>query len=393
MAQPIYRQDIARYRDQVKENGVAGVISVYSELLKKGYDYAGWAKGVAEASGLNTGGLGGTVTGRAAVLFMKNSSGREFTKEELDSIRIGMARGYLAALEKNIDVGGKDWTQTDTNYKQTREFHRKVFVDHGLSLDNWTLETPMKLIGHYEGGEAAQEAEWQKLLKTQGDYADALFASNGLYEKVSNYADGHYERDRSGRVVSGTPSDYAIHTRHKVDAADQEEAKKWISKVDIIKPLLMSRNEEWELQQKHGTTDMAQPRSLTIEDMPKKARELCRQCKTLLAEFDQEKGITRNQTDYDTISRAMGIQAYAAGLPEVQFIHIQEDGQINIGYESPQGMFKDTSIHTDKALATTLKENVIQSRQAERDLALAAEQRAMEIGAYEQSQSMGRSIG
>ena len=89
-------QDIDRYRKQINQNGITGVVKVYTELLDKGYDYAGWAKGVATAD---------TVTGRAAILFMKNTSGKEFSKEELNGIRVDMAKGYLDALEQNIKKG------------------------------------------------------------------------------------------------------------------------------------------------------------------------------------------------------------------------------------------------------------------------------------------------
>ena len=89
-------QDIDRYRKQINQNGITGVVKVYTELLDKGYDYAGWAKGVAAAD---------TVTGRAAILFMKNTSGKQFSKEELNGIRVDMAKGYLDALEQNIKKG------------------------------------------------------------------------------------------------------------------------------------------------------------------------------------------------------------------------------------------------------------------------------------------------
>ena len=54
MPQTINLQDIKRYQDMIDRNQVQGAIRVYEELLSKGYDYAGWAKGVAK---------GDTVTG------------------------------------------------------------------------------------------------------------------------------------------------------------------------------------------------------------------------------------------------------------------------------------------------------------------------------------------
>ncbi|WP_416192466.1 Mbeg1-like protein [Neisseria sp. CCUG12390] len=136
----------------------------------------------------------------------------------------------------------------------------------------------------------------------------------------------------------------------------------------------------------------AQAPLLTMADMPKQVRDMCNQCRTLLVEFDKEEGVTRSSSDYDAISLSMATKAHAAGLPEVKFIHVQGDGRINIGYESPQGMYKDTSIHTNQALALSLEDNVLQAKQTERDFALAEEQRAREAE-YRAHSYGGRSYG
>ncbi|WP_373700669.1 hypothetical protein, partial [Neisseria dentiae] len=167
MAQPINQAMITQHGKLIDSRGVMGAVEVYNDLLNKGYNYAGWAKGVAEANGWNSSEpeIRGSITGRAAVMFMKDSSGRDFSDRELNEIRIDMARGYLAALSQNIrDGGGK--TQADIEFDQMREFHKDVFEKHNLSINNWTLETPMKFIGAYNGGEAAQEKKWQELAKT-----------------------------------------------------------------------------------------------------------------------------------------------------------------------------------------------------------------------------------
>ena len=78
MPEIIRQSDINRYRDMIDRDKVQGAIRVYSELLDKGYDYAGWAKGVA---------AGNTVTGEAAILFMQDSSGRKFSESGLNTIR------------------------------------------------------------------------------------------------------------------------------------------------------------------------------------------------------------------------------------------------------------------------------------------------------------------
>lgn len=136
----------------------------------------------------------------------------------------------------------------------------------------------------------------------------------------------------------------------------------------------------------------AQTQPASFSDMPEAAQKICNQCKTLLAEFDQEEGITRSKEERDAIATAMGIKAYADGLPEAHFMHIQDDGQINIGYESAQGKYLDTSIHTSEALSTPMNELVAQSKQAENNLAQIAEQHAQAVAAY-RTQSSGYSYG
>ncbi|WP_416192458.1 hypothetical protein [Neisseria sp. CCUG12390] len=153
-----------------------------------------------------------------------------------------------------------------------------------------------------------------------------------------------------------------------------------------LPPLAQAQPFDLEIQQ------YAQTPALSFADMPKQVRDMCGQCRTLLTEFDREEGVTRSRSDYDAISLSMATKAYAAGLPEVKFIHVQGDGQINIGYESPQGMFKDTSIQTNQALALSLEDNVLQAKQTERDFALAEEQRAREAEYRAQSYG-GRSYG
>jgi len=84
---PLTQQDIDRYKNDIKQNHIQGVIRTYADLLSKGYNYAGWAKGVAEAEGMTWGSLPkGETTGRAAVMFMKDSSGQTFSEQKLNRI-------------------------------------------------------------------------------------------------------------------------------------------------------------------------------------------------------------------------------------------------------------------------------------------------------------------
>ena len=84
---PLTQQDIDRYKNDIKQNHIQGVIRTYADLLSKGYNYAGWAKGVAEAEGMTWSSLPkGETTGRAAVMFMKDSSGQTFSEQKLNRI-------------------------------------------------------------------------------------------------------------------------------------------------------------------------------------------------------------------------------------------------------------------------------------------------------------------
>lgn len=155
MRQTITQKDIDRYSSMINQNKVQGAVAVYEELRQKGYSYAGWAHGVA---------TGESVTGRAALGFLTDTANRELTQAEMDGIRIGMANGYLNALSANIKKGhGK--TQTDITFEQMRNFHKDVFEKHHLSINNWTLETPMYLLGKYGGGKKAQEEVWHRGLR------------------------------------------------------------------------------------------------------------------------------------------------------------------------------------------------------------------------------------
>lgn len=188
MPQTINLQDIKRYQDMIDRNQVQGAIRVYEELLSKGYDYAGWAKGVAK---------GDTVTGEAAILFMKETSGRKFSESKLNEIRVDMARGYLDALAVQMEQTGQ--TNTDVKFEKIRDFHEKAFIKHKLSLKNWTLEEPMRLLGKYGHGKATQERIWRDLAKTQGDGPDAIAASVMLYLTVADFANGAIDVDKNGK--------------------------------------------------------------------------------------------------------------------------------------------------------------------------------------------------
>ena len=242
---PLTQQDINRYRQDIKQNHIQGVVRTYADLLSKGYNYAGWAKGVAEAEGMTWSSLPkGETTGRAAVMYMKDSSGQIFSEQRLNRIREGMAEGYLDFLQSNI---GK--SPRDVHFDEMRDFHKKVFEKNGLSINNWTLETPMKLIGKYEG-ERRREEIWQKLLATRGSGIGALTESTALYQVVKDYAQGHIYFDKKGGRIENTKVEDNDGTPVmtvkvlRISEADRMEAAKWIRNVSRFRPLLFSEAEQ-----------------------------------------------------------------------------------------------------------------------------------------------------
>ena len=267
MRQPLTLNDIQRYENDIKQHGVEGVIRTYTDLLGKGYKYAGWARGVAQAEGLAWDSLPhGSVTGRAAVMFMKNRSGRDFTREELDSIRVDMARGYLKFLRTTVGH-----TPQDVPFEDMRNFHQDVFRKHGLDINDWTLETPMKLIGKYEGA-AVRDRIWEKLRETGGESVYALLQSKKLYDAVESYAVGTiYFDSRNNRVENSfvdavehkaqtakeiltgewqgsffEAADLVMRDQFRsrtIDSTDRDEAQAWLKAASRFKPLLLSEGE------------------------------------------------------------------------------------------------------------------------------------------------------
>lgn len=255
---PLMQQDIDRYKNDIKQNHIQGVVRTYSDLLSKGYNYAGWAKGVAEAEGMTWSSLPkGETTGRAAVMFMKDSSGQTFSEQGLNQIREGMAVGYLTFLESQL---GKP--PRDVSFKEMRDFHKQVFEKNGLSINNWTLETPMKLIGKYEG-ERRQEEIWQKLRDTRGigikwlREPAALSESATLYGMVEDYAEGYLYFNKKGERINNTVARSAEEENdgipvlmgdtlqvRRVSDVDRMEAVKWMRNVSRFKPLLFSEAEQ-----------------------------------------------------------------------------------------------------------------------------------------------------
>lgn len=242
--QPISQTQISAYRNTLNNQGIDAVSDIYKDIKNKGYSYAGWADGVA---------TGNTITGQSALGFMGNTAAQNgifLDSQTINKIRVEMLHGYLNALQKQIDENGGFYTSQDVNYKETREFHKKVFEANNLSINNWTLETPMALYGKYFG-ENAQEKQWQELRQTEGDYADALFGSLGLQEMTRDFAMGLVFVDKeTGEYIHSLPASGSLDDKQDilegkssidevdrvpVSEDDKKQAEKWLNDAEVMK--------------------------------------------------------------------------------------------------------------------------------------------------------------
>ncbi|WP_232346439.1 calcium-binding protein [Cupriavidus sp. USMAA2-4] len=187
MSKALSLAQLTNYRTRITSGGLAEAVKVYGELYDQGYNYAGWARGVA---------TGSTVTGVSALGFLSSSAMlgiginacKNLSSAQMNKIRVDMAIGYVDSL---IDLANMPKTggvvREDVSFKSTQAFHDKVFKVNGLSIENWTLKTPMALIAKTQG-DAAVEAIWQSLRDTGGDGPDAILASTMLSTRVGKLA-------------------------------------------------------------------------------------------------------------------------------------------------------------------------------------------------------------
>lgn len=117
---------------------------MYQDLYAKGYNYAGWALSVAS---------GNTITGTAALDYLTGTAlmglgntevCRNLTPAQVDKIRVDMAVNTMKQMRLEANRTGGVLAQ-DLKYDRVEAAHETTFRANGLSLDNWTLNTPMTL--------------------------------------------------------------------------------------------------------------------------------------------------------------------------------------------------------------------------------------------------------
>ncbi len=188
---PITEQQIAEYQNRFLE-GVTDqqkkdiAIAVYQDLYDKGYNYAGWALGVAK---------GNSVTGLAALEYLADTAlfglgndavCRNLSNADVDRIRVQMALNTLEKMQQ-LAKNSAGILRSDLTFNVVQEIHKKTFEDNRLSLSNWTLQTPMLLYRKAYGDDAVERL-WVGLRETGGDGIDGVMASTLLVGAVGRLA-------------------------------------------------------------------------------------------------------------------------------------------------------------------------------------------------------------
>ncbi|MGK3118991.1 S8 family serine peptidase [Pseudomonas corrugata] len=154
MAEVLKQADLDYAQSLLGSNGPA---AMYDYLAARGYKYAELANGVAK---------GNSLAGEAAIGYMKETAsdqGRPIAEAEVDAIRRDMAQNYIDSLKFQAKNSGGLVTR-EISHDEAWEFHKDVFLKHGLTVDAWTLNTPFLMMS-----EDMRAAFWQDTLAAAGD--------------------------------------------------------------------------------------------------------------------------------------------------------------------------------------------------------------------------------
>ncbi|MFV5594544.1 hypothetical protein [Acinetobacter junii] len=228
--QTLTTEQIEQYQRLVDQQGINAVPGIYAALNNMGFGYAGWCYGVS---------TGDSVTGMGALDFMQETAlrlGTTISPEKVDQIRVGMLNGYLSALLEKADANG-GFVNEEIDFPKIREFHIEVFIANGLSIDYWTLETPMKIIMDNFGLDVLDQ-KWQELTETNGTGADALLSSLVLVDWVTEASYGTIYLDQDNHLI--TRSELLLHpelrlqiTQTKDVSAYSDDAEEWLARLSL----------------------------------------------------------------------------------------------------------------------------------------------------------------
>ncbi len=118
MPNAITTAQLQQYKQAIENGGASAAAQVYAELYAQGYNYAGWAEGVAK---------GNSITGLSALDFLKDSyfaaTCNKLSDAQIDKIRSDMAARTLDEYIEISKQSGGELTR-DLNYAETKEIHK-----------------------------------------------------------------------------------------------------------------------------------------------------------------------------------------------------------------------------------------------------------------------------
>jgi VCBS repeat-containing protein len=187
MPNPLTSQQISQMQATLAiatpESAGPAISSVYASLKAQGYAYAGWAKGVADGDTLA--GISATeYVSQTALMGLSGAQCTNLSQGDIATIKLGMANAYLATLQLIAEQSG-DEVHRDINAAEVSKFHKEVFEQNNLSIDNWTLTAPFEILRKL-GGDQAVENYWAMMRDTGGEGYDALLANFGTLRFMMN---------------------------------------------------------------------------------------------------------------------------------------------------------------------------------------------------------------
>jgi hypothetical protein len=160
-------QDMQQLLDQGR------ISDFYNQMSDAGYAYASWANGVVKTD---------TLAGLSAVDYLNGSAMmgvglqvcRNISEEQIQNIKSDMAQAYLDELNKKAKSTG--YVDEDLKKDEVYDIHKDVFEHNHLSIQDWTLDAPFKVMQQLFGDKATEKI-WETLRDTGG---------NGLQSSIYN---------------------------------------------------------------------------------------------------------------------------------------------------------------------------------------------------------------
>ncbi|MEF2249871.1 calcium-binding protein [Ralstonia solanacearum] len=168
MPEKIKTDDLIHLKDLLAHRQVS---EFYLYLQDRGYSYAGWGGGVARENSIAGISAVDYLTG-SALMGMGGQACWNISPWKSDKIKQEMAEAYLNRLDtiaqENKRLTGNYEAGRDIRAQEVWDFHKEVFKNNGLGIENWTLDSVFKIIQQTQGDDAL-EAYWESLRDTKGE--------------------------------------------------------------------------------------------------------------------------------------------------------------------------------------------------------------------------------